>query len=83
MADPKPVDPRVLMDGSKRLIGGDLWNVLVSHEERTKRSGELFALVRSGALRVPIAARFALADGARAHAFLESRSAIGKVLLIP
>lgn len=81
--DPKPVDPRVLMDGSKRLIGGDLWNVLTSHEERVTRANELFALIRSGALRVPIAARYALADGSQAHAFLESRSAIGKVLLNP
>lgn len=81
--DPRPVDPRVLMDGSKTLTGGDLWNVLTSHEERVSRANELFGLVRTGALKVPIAARFALSDGAKAHAFLESRAATGKVLLIP
>jgi NADPH2:quinone reductase len=81
--DPKPVNPRVLMDGSKTLTGGDLWNVLTSHDERVRRASELFDLVRTGALCVPIAARFPLRDGARAHEFLESRSAIGKVLLIP
>lgn len=80
--DPKPVDPRVLMDGSKRLVGGDLWNVLGSRDERVARANDLFSLVASGALRVPIAARFPLSDGARAHEFLESRAAIGKVLLI-
>ncbi len=81
--DPKPVNPRVLMDGSKTLTGGDLWNVLTSHDERVRRANELFDLVRTGALKVPVAARFPLRDGARAHEFLESRSAIGKVLLIP
>ena len=81
--DPKPVNPRVLMDESKTLTGGDLWNVLTSHEERVRRANELFGLVRTGALKVPVAARFSLRDGARAHEFLESRSAIGKVLLIP
>jgi NADPH2:quinone reductase len=81
--DPKPVDPRALMDGSKRLVGGDLWNVLGSHQERVARANELFALVAAGALRVPIAARFALNEGVKAHEFLESRAAIGKVLLIP
>lgn len=81
--DPKAVNPRVLMDGSKTLTGGDLWNVLTSREQRVQRANELFDLVRSGALKVPVARRFALRDGAQAHAFLESRSAIGKVLLIP
>lgn len=81
--DPKPVDPRGLMDGSKTLTGGDLWNVLTTHDDRVSRANELFDLVRAGALQVPIASRFALSDGGRAHEFLESRSAIGKVLLIP
>ena len=31
--NPAPVDPRMLMDTSKTLIGGDLWNVLTSYEE--------------------------------------------------
>lgn len=81
--DPKPIDPRVLMDGSKRLVGGDLWNVLTSHDERVRRADKLFELIRAGALRVPIAKSFALSDGAAAHTYLESRSAIGKVLLVP
>jgi len=81
--DPAPVDPRRLMDGSKSLTGGDLWNVLTSAEERRSRATELFGWVRGGRLRVPIDSRHALADGARAHARLESRASIGKVLLIP
>lgn len=81
--DPAPVDPRVLMDGSKSLTGGDLWNVLRSQAERVQRSAELFDWWRRGALRVEIAARLPLRDGARAHALLESRQTTGKVLLIP
>jgi NADPH2:quinone reductase len=81
--DPEPVDPRLLMDESKSLTGGDLWNVLRTPDDRRSRSRELFDAVRGGALDVHIAARYPLAQGAAAHAFLESRGAIGKVLLIP
>jgi NADPH2:quinone reductase len=81
--DPPPVDPRMLMDTSKTLTGGDLWNVLQTAEDRRSRAAELFEQVRSGRLRVHIAARFPLSEGAAAHAFLESRRSSGKVLLIP
>ncbi len=81
--DPEPVDPRLLMDESKSLTGGDLWNVLTSAEERIARSQALFAMISEGKLRVQVAKSFALSDGAAAHRFLESRQAIGKVLLIP
>ena len=81
--DPEPVDPRLLMDESKSLTGGDLWNVLRTPDDRRSRSRELFDAVRDGTLDVHIAARYPLARGAAAHVFLESREAIGKVLLIP
>lgn len=79
--DPDPVDPRLLMDRSLTLTGGDLWNVLTSAPIRRERAAALFAQIRAGQLRPNIAARFALSDGAKAHAYLESREAIGKVLL--
>lgn len=79
--DPDPVDPRVLMDRSLRLTGGDLWNVLTSGPIRRERADALFELVREGVVQPQIAARFALRDGKDAHAFIESRGAIGKVLL--
>jgi NADPH2:quinone reductase len=81
--DPPAIDPRMLMDTSKSLSGGDLWNVLTSAAARRTRSAELFDLVRGGRLHVAIAARYPLAQGAAAHEFLESRAALGKVLLIP
>ena len=80
--DPDPVDPRLLMDRSLSLVGGDLWNVLTSARARQSRADLLFAAIRDGKLQVPIAARFALSDGARAHALLEGRGVSGKVLLI-
>ncbi|MGY3264053.1 quinone oxidoreductase family protein [Lysobacter sp. HA35] len=81
--DPEPVDPRMLMDGSKTLTGGDLWNVLRTADDRRTRAAELFDSVRRGDLKVAVDSRFALSDGAAAHAHLESRRALGKVLLIP
>ena len=81
--DPAPVDPRRLMDESKSLTGGDLWNVLTSAEERRRRSAELFALVAFGDLRVTIARTLPLSRGAEAHALLEGRGVIGKLVLVP
>lgn len=79
--DPDPVDPRLLMDRSLTLTGGDLWNVLTSADVRRERATALFEQIRRGVVKPSIAARFPLRDGARAHEHLESRAAIGKVLL--
>ena len=81
--DPDPVDPRLLMDRSLTLVGGDLWNVLTSAQQRQARADALFAAIEQGRLKVPVAARIPLREGARAHALLEGRSVSGKVLLIP
>jgi len=81
--DPPKVDPRELMDTSRSLTGGDLWNVLTSSAERVRRAGELFQWLAEGKVEVRIAARYPLAEGAQAHAALESRATIGKILLIP
>ncbi|MEP6511829.1 MAG: quinone oxidoreductase [Dokdonella sp.] len=79
--DPDAVDPRLLMDRSLTLTGGDLWNVLTCAAIRRERAAALFDEIRVGLVKPTIAARFALRDGASAHAYLESRAAIGKVLL--
>ncbi|MCA8829476.1 quinone oxidoreductase family protein [Hymenobacter pini] len=81
--DPAPVDPRMLMDASKTLTGGDLWSYLTSREERVRRASALFELVRQGKLTANITATFPLAEGAAAHRLLESRQSTGKVLLLP
>lgn len=81
--DPVSVDPRMLMDTSKTLTGGDLWNVLTSREQRVSRSSELFRWMEEGRVRVSKPTTFALHDGREAHRYLESRKSTGKILLIP
>lgn len=81
--DPLPVDPRMLMDQSKTLTGGDLWNVLTSKEERLSRSAELFNWILEGQITVQPPVVFSLEQGADAHRLLESRKSTGKILLKP
>lgn len=81
--NPKPIDPRMLMDTSKTLTGGDLWNVLTTQEERLRRAQELFNWIEEGSLLIPSPTTFTLSDGALAHTFLESRKSQGKILLLP
>lgn len=81
--DPAPVDPRMLMDTSKTLTGGDLWNILTTREIRIERASQLFQWLKEDKLRVDSPAQFALKDGQEAHRFLESRKSTGKIVLIP
>ncbi|WP_410983208.1 quinone oxidoreductase family protein [Bacillus cereus] len=81
--DPAPVDPRMLMDTSKTLTGGDLWNVLTTYDERKTRSHQLFDWITAGKLNIQNPTTFALENGAEAHRLLESRKSTGKILLIP
>lgn len=81
--DPAPVDPRLLMDRSLTLVGGDLWNVLTSAEERRARAAELFDWMQSGAVKLRMSPTYALRDGAQAHRDIEGRQVIGKIVLLP
>ncbi|WP_394792044.1 quinone oxidoreductase family protein [Rhodoferax sp.] len=81
--DPAPVDPRLLMDRSLTLVGGDLWNVLTTAEQRQARTEKLFNWIRSGAVTLRVSRSYALRDGAQAHRELESRHSIGKIVLLP
>jgi NADPH:quinone reductase len=80
--NPPHIDPRMLMDGSKKLVGGDLWSYLISKEERVKRSAILFDWIATGAIKIPAPTNFALAEGRAAHELLESRKSTGKIILI-
>lgn len=81
--DPAPVDPRMLMDTSKTLTGGDLWNHVTNLENRIQRAQDLFEALRNGSLRMDNMKTFPLKEGAQAHQFIESRQSTGKILLIP
>jgi NADPH:quinone reductase len=81
--DPTPIDPRMLMDRSLTLTGGDLWSYLTSFEERAKRASSLFEWIRSGRIRVSKPTLIPLSQGREAHRQMESRQSTGKILLIP
>ncbi len=81
--NPPVIDPRVLMDGSKTLVGGDLWSYLISKEDRIKRSNELFDWITTTKIKIHKPTIFALKDGKAAHEFIESRKSIGKIVLVP
>ncbi|MFD0694676.1 quinone oxidoreductase family protein [Paenibacillus sp. GCM10027628] len=81
--DPAPIDPRMLMDTSKTLTGGDLWNHVTTRSNRIERAYSLFDAIRQGHLKLEEFKRFGLREGAEAHRLLESRNSTGKILLIP
>lgn len=81
--DPDPIDPRMLMDSSKTLTGGDLWSYINSHEERISRSSQLFDWIVNGAITVAEPVRFPLSQGKEAHDYLEKGKSSSKILLIP
>jgi len=81
--DPDFVNPRMLMDTSKTLTGGDLWSYLVSKEERIKRAHQLFDWINNGDITIAQPTIFKLSEGKKAHDYLESRKSTGKIILIP
>ncbi len=81
--DPDLVDPRMLMDTSKTLTGGDLWYHLNSQEARLERAASLFDRIRRGQLQLTQPVEFKLSQGKEAHQYLESGASASKVLLIP
>lgn len=56
---------------------------LLDEEERGWRAAELFDAVLDGSLTIRLAGTYPLAQAARAHELLESRSVQGKLLLVP
>ncbi|MEJ1194788.1 quinone oxidoreductase family protein [Pseudarthrobacter sp. CCNWLW207] len=79
-----PVDPqRLNAGGSLTLTRPTLGHFLLNEQERRWRSGEIFAAVANGNLKVRIGATYPLADAARAHEDLEGRRTTGKVILVP
>jgi NADPH:quinone reductase len=81
--DPQPVDPRMLMDTSKTLTGGDLWSYLTSETERNNRANKLFEWIISGDVKIKEPVNFKLSEGKKAHEFLENGKSSSKILLIP
>ena len=79
-----PIDTSVLnAKGSLYLTRANLGTYTATREQLLKRSGEVFDWVESGALQVRIHAEYALRDASKAHAALEQRETIGKLILVP
>jgi NADPH2:quinone reductase len=79
-----PLDPQTLnAKGSLFLTRPTLAHYIATPEELRERADDLFAMMAGGALDVRIARELPLAEAAEAHRFLESRQALGKVLLLP
>ena len=79
-----PLDPQVLnRKGSLYLTRPSIVHYTARPEELTTRASELFSWIEAGWLRVHIDRTLPLGEASAAHAALESRRTIGKVLLVP
>lgn len=79
-----PIAPlQLTAAGSVFLTRPTMKDYIATRVELESRVSDLFEWIIDGRLRVRVGARFALSDAAEAHRALESRSTVGKVLLIP
>jgi NADPH2:quinone reductase len=76
------VDAASLIGGNRSLIGVALGMEMTTPRVRATIE-RLIAEIARGELKVVLDKRFPLAEAAAAHAYIESRQAVGRVLLIP
>jgi len=82
--DPDPVPPRRLgLLGSVFLTHPSLPDYIVSRAELLETANDLFAVVRSGTVRIAINHSYALKDAPQAQRDLEARKTTGSIVLIP
>jgi NADPH:quinone reductase len=82
---PVPAFEPVLLSakGSLFLTRPTLFHYAATPEKLQAMAGDLFAVLKSGAVKIAINQRFALADARRAHEALQSRQTTGATILIP
>jgi NADPH2:quinone reductase len=80
--DPQPFDVSVLGMANQSLTGVFL-GAEIATERAQQMIGRLVDDVVAGRLQVLVDRTYPLADAAEAHAFLESRQAVGRVVLVP
>jgi NADPH2:quinone reductase len=80
--DPQPFDVSVLGMGNQSLTGVFL-GAEIGTERAQRMIGGLVDDVAAGRLRVLVDRTFPLSAAAEAHAYLESRQAVGRVVLVP
>lgn len=77
------IEPVSLMAKNQSVIGYYLTPIVADRALCAPALAELASLVTSGALRLVQGGSYPLADAARAHAALESRATVGKLVLLP
>ena len=77
-----PIDVSALMAGNQSLTGVFLGMELITPRGRDMITRHL-ADIASGDLKVVVDRSYPLAEAAAAHAYVESRQAVGRVVLIP
>jgi NADPH:quinone reductase len=81
---PPPIEGRQLMlNGSLFFTRPTMVDYQATTEKLDRSAAALFEMLASGKVKIEIGQTFALADAAKAHEALESRSTIGASLLIP
>lgn len=79
-----PLDiARLTRGGSTFITRPTLFDYCSTATERAAAAARLFQLIASGAIRIRVDQRFALADAARAHTELEARRTTGSTILLP
>ena len=80
-----PVEPfapvLLAQKGSLFLTRPTLFHYIATRRELEQSAGELFEVVRAGAVKVEVKQHFALADAAEAHRALEARETTGSTVL--
>ena len=80
----EPQDPQILnRKGSLFLTRPTLVHYVATRDELLQRSGDLFAWMAAGRLKVRVDCTFPLSEAAAAQRYMEGRNTKGKVLLIP
>jgi NADPH2:quinone reductase len=76
-----PFAPAVLAKGSLYVTRQTLFSHIATRESAQAMADDLFAAVTSGAVKIPIAQRYALEDVQQAHRDLEARKTTGCTIL--
>ena len=81
--DPDPMPPRRLGAlGSIYLTHPSVSNYIVSRAELIAAANDLFGMVASGKIKIPISRTYPFADAPRAHADMETRKTTGSIVLM-
>jgi NADPH2:quinone reductase len=79
-----PFDPIVLAQkGSLFVTRPSLLHYVAQREELEQRSGDVFAMIAAGKLKLRISQTYKLEEVQQAHRDLEGRKTTGKILLVP